>query len=140
MAGFVSAEPMQNSRLRGRLIFYVVSGFAVLPLALGGCGQSSVQANRNGGNPDAGVALIQKFGCGTCHTIPGVADADGQVGPPLNAIAKRVYLAGKLRNTPGNMVRWLKDPQAVVPGNAMPNMGISQHQARDIAAYLYTLQ
>jgi cytochrome c2 len=140
MAGFVSAEPMQNSRLRRSLIFYAIRGFAVLPLALSGCGQSSVQANRNGGNPDAGVALIQKFGCGTCHTIPGVADADGQVGPPLNAIAKRVYLAGKLRNTPDNMVRWLKDPQAVVPGNAMPNMGISQDQARDIAAYLYTLQ
>ena len=86
------------------------------------------------------MALIQKFGCGTCHTIPGIADADGQVGPPLNAIAKRVYLAGKLRNTPDNMVRWLKDPQAVVPGNAMPNMGISQDQARDIAAYLDTLQ
>lgn len=140
MARSASAQPTQNLRLRGRFIFFVVRGMAVLPLALSGCGQSSVQANRNGGNPDAGVALIQKFGCGTCHTIPGIADADGQVGPPLNAIAKRVYLAGKLRNTPDNMIRWLKDPQAVVPGNAMPNMGISQDQARDIAAYLSTLQ
>jgi len=135
-----SAQSRQNSRLRRRFMFYVLRGMAVLPLAIGGCGQSSVQANRNGGNPDAGVALIQKFGCGTCHTIPGVANADGQVGPPLNAIAKRVYLAGKLRNTPDNMIRWLKDPQAVVPGNAMPDMGISQDQARDITAYLYTLQ
>lgn len=131
---------MPNLRLRSRFFFSIVPGLAILTLAVGGCGQSSVQAGRNGGNPKVGVALIQKFGCGTCHTIPGVADADGQVGPPLNAIARRVYLAGKLRNTPDNMVTWLKDPQAVVPGNAMPDMGVSQEQARDIAAYLYTLQ
>jgi cytochrome c2 len=126
--------------MRGRFMVYIRRGLIVFPLLAGGCGQSAVQASRNGGNPEAGVSLIQKFGCGTCHTIPGVADADGQVGPPLNAIARRVYLAGKLRNTRDNMVRWLENPQAVVPGNAMPDMDIGHDQARDIAAYLYTLQ
>lgn len=115
---------------------------AVLSVALlvGGCEQSSLQARVNGGNPHDGAVLIEKFGCGTCHTIPGIANANGQVGPPLDAVGRRVYLAGALQNTPENMVRWLKDPQAVVPGNVMPDMGISDAQARNIAAYLYTLQ
>jgi cytochrome c2 len=64
----------------------------------------------------------------------------GKVGPPLDGIAGRVYLAGKLRNTPDNMVTWLREPQAVVPENAMPNMGINEEEARHIAAYLSTLQ
>lgn len=136
----VSILPMPHSRRHRCFTFFILRGLAVLSLAVGGCRQSSVHASRNGGNPETGVALIQKFGCGTCHTIPGIADADGQVGPPLTAISRRVYLAGRLRNTPDNMVRWLKDPQAVVPGNAMPDMDISQDQARDITAYLYTLQ
>jgi cytochrome c1 len=55
-------------------------------------------------------------------------------------MARRVYVAGLLRNTPDNMVRWISDPQSVVPGNAMPNMGITAAQARDITAYLYTLR
>jgi len=131
---------MPKSGMRRRCVFYFVRSLTVVSLAVGGCGQSPAQVGRNGGNPEAGASLIQKFGCGACHTIPGIADADGQVGPPLNAIERRVYLAGKLRNTPANMIRWLEDPQAVVPGNAMPNMGVNQSQARDIAAYLNTLQ
>ena len=67
-------------------------------------------------------------------------NADGNVGPPLNRIGERTYIAGMLRNTPANLVRWIREPQAVVPGNAMPNMGISEAEARDIAAYLYTLR
>lgn len=84
--------------------------------------------------------LIAGFGCGGCHTIPGVSNASGNVGPPLNRFGSRTYIAGMLSNTPSNLVRWLRDPQGVVPGNAMPNMGISEAQARDIAAYLYTLR
>lgn len=119
------------------------AGWLAVPLiaaSIGGCRESSVEASGYGGNAKAGAALIQKFGCGTCHTIPGVANADGKVGPPLDGIAGRVYLAGKLRNTPDNMVTWLRDPQAVVPENAMPNMGINEEEARNIAAYLSTLQ
>ena len=61
------------------------------------------------------------------------------VGPPLDHMGKRIFVAGLLRNTPANMVTWLLDPQAIVPGNAMPDMGLSEEQARDITAYLYTL-
>ena len=93
-----------------------------------------------GGDPARGAALIMDYGCGACHQIPGVADADGLVGPPLSNIGVRVYLAGMLRNTPDNMMFWLRHPQQIVPGNVMPDMGITVSEARDIAAYLYTLR
>lgn len=92
------------------------------------------------GDPGKGHDLILAVGCGSCHTIPGVVGADGLVGPPLEHMARRQYVAGVLRNTPDNMVHWIRDPQSVVPGNAMPDMGLSEEEARQIAAYLYTLQ
>ena len=92
------------------------------------------------GNPSRGAALIQYYGCGACHTIPGISGADALVGPPLDKMGRRVYLAGLLRNTPDNMVTWLRYPQRIVPGNAMPDMHLTEEQARDIAAYLYTLK
>jgi cytochrome c2 len=93
-----------------------------------------------GGDPKQGAALIHSIGCGACHVVPGVDEANGEVGPPLAGIADRTYIAGKLRNTPENMIRWLRNPQNVVRGNAMPDMGLSEESARDIAAYLYTLR
>ncbi len=93
-----------------------------------------------GGDARRGPALITAFGCANCHAVPGVKGADGNVGPPLTRFGSRTYVAGMLRNTPANLVRWLREPQSVIPGNAMPNMGITDAQARDIAAYLYTLQ
>lgn len=93
-----------------------------------------------GGDASRGVHLIKTLGCAGCHTVPGVAGAHGNVGPPLTRFGDRVFIAGMLRNTPPNLVRWIRDPQAVVPGNAMPNMKITESEARDIAAYLYTLR
>jgi cytochrome c len=71
--------------------------------------------------------------------VSGVRQANGNVGPPLTRFADRTFVAGMLRNEPGNLLRWLRQPQSVVPGNAMPDTGLSDQQARDIAAYLYTL-
>jgi cytochrome c2 len=93
-----------------------------------------------GGSAQRGSQRITEFGCIACHTIPGVKNAKGNVGPPLTRFGDRTYVAGMLRNTPANLVRWIREPQAVIPGNAMPNMGISEADARDIAAYLYTLR
>ena len=93
-----------------------------------------------GGNPERGRAAIRAYGCGGCHTIPGVPGANGLVGPPLTGLALRSYLAGVLPNTADNLERWVMEPQQVVPGNAMPNMGVTAAQARDMAAYLYTLK
>jgi len=93
-----------------------------------------------GGDAGRGAKLIQAFGCAACHTVPGIRQAVGNVGPPLTRFGDRTYIAGMLRNNPQNLLRWIRDPQGVVPGNAMPNMGVTDAQARDIAAYLYTLR
>ena len=92
-----------------------------------------------GADAQRGRALIREAGCAACHTVPGVHDARGNVGPPLARFADRTYVAGMLRNEPRNLVTWLRHPQQVVPGNAMPDMGLDERDARDIAAYLYTL-
>lgn len=93
-----------------------------------------------GGDPDAGrIALAQKP-CGGCHQIPGVRGAKGKVGPPLTAFAGRTYIAGRLNNTPDNLTAWIIDPHVVDPKNAMPPTGVTPREARDMAAYLYTLK
>lgn len=93
-----------------------------------------------GGEARAGAALIRGYGCGTCHTVPGVRGADGKVGPPLTAFAHRAYVAGRLANTPENLVAWIVNPQAIDSLTAMPRLGVTPAQARHIAAYLYTLR
>jgi cytochrome c len=93
-----------------------------------------------GGDPVRGRVAIRHYGCPSCHTIPGVPGAYGLVGPPLGGIANRVYIAGMLPNTPDNMIRWIQAPQQVHKHTAMPNMGMTESEARDIAGYLYTLR
>ena len=92
------------------------------------------------GNPQVGKTLIVSSGCGACHTIPGIYTARGLVGPPLYFYSRRTMIAGELPNTPDNLVRWVRNAPSIEPGTAMPNLGLSKQQARDIAAYLYTLQ
>src|SRR5512146_2999516 len=93
-----------------------------------------------GGNADSGKIAIQTYGCGSCHMIPGVSVATGTVGPPLMFWSRRTYIAGEVPNTPDFLVRWIEVPQAIEPGTAMPNLGVPEQAARDIAAYLYTLR
>ncbi|MDR5835940.1 c-type cytochrome [Caballeronia sp. LZ034LL] len=90
-----------------------------------------------GGSPQRGLEAIQRYGCGACHRIDGVPGAYGKVGPTLQKLGERAYIAGKLPNTPENVQTWIRFPQRVVPGNAMPDLGVSERDARDIAAYLY---
>lgn len=92
-----------------------------------------------GGDAAAGAALMAGYGCGVCHTIPGLRGARGTVGPDLTGIAGRDFIAGSLPNRPGEMIRWLVDPAVFAPDSAMPDMGVTLAEARDIAAYLYTL-
>ena len=92
------------------------------------------------GDPQRGAQLIQKYGCGSCHEVPGVDNADGLVGPPLDHFAERSYVAGVLPNSQKNLEKWIENPQSVVPGNAMPDLGVNHHDAQDITAYLYTLR
>jgi putative membrane protein len=93
-----------------------------------------------GGDPYRGREVIARYGCDTCHTIPGVPTADATVGPPLTSVARRVYLAGHIENTPENMMRWIRSPHAFDRKTVMPDMGVTERDSRDITAYLYTLR
>jgi cytochrome c1 len=87
-----------------------------------------------------GKETIIVYRCGECHTIPGVRGADGVVGPPLNSLARRTYIAGNFPNTSDSLVQWIMSPQSMKPKTAMPTLGLSEPQARNIAAYLETLK
>lgn len=114
----------------------------LLSALLGACADESARPDPLhawGGHAEDGRLLLRQFGCGGCHRIPGVAGARGQVGPPLDGLARRAYLAGVLPNTPQNLSRWIRASQDVSPGTAMPDMQVSQRQARDMVAYLYSV-
>lgn len=117
---------------------------ALLLLAAAGCsapGDSDAAiANALGGEPARGRVLARTYGCASCHLIPGVAGANGMVGPSLAGIASRGYIAGRLPNAPEHMRRWIEDPKGVDPLTAMPDVGVTPQDARHISAYLYTLR
>ena len=107
---------------------------------LAGCGgRETVPDRPKVGDAAMGSIWITRSGCGSCHQIPGISNADGLVGPPLNHFSRRTIVAGYLPNTPANLVHWIQHPQAVAPGNAMPEAGLTKREASDIAAYLYGL-
>jgi len=92
------------------------------------------------GDAERGRALLQQYGCGACHNIPGIRDASGTIGPPLDRLGRRVYVAGVLVNSPVELARWIREPDVVKPGTAMPNAHVTEQDARDIVAYLYGLR
>jgi cytochrome c2 len=91
------------------------------------------------GDPDLGRDLARRYGCAGCHTIPGIPQAKGQVGPSLEGFAARVYVGGVTTNTPDSLIQWIENPRSLDPKTAMPITGISRKDARHVAAYLYTL-
>jgi mono/diheme cytochrome c family protein len=99
-----------------------------------------VRASAKLGDEKRGVVAIRQYACYSCHTIPGVVGADKVAGPPLEGIASRMYIAGMLSNTSENMLRWIQRPQELNPLTAMPDMRVTEKDARDIAAYLSTLK
>jgi len=119
---------------------------AVLPLMSIACDRPSrTQGNRvavltGGGDARLGRTDIRKYGCNTCHEISGVPGARGLIGPRLDGIGRRYYIAGELPNTPDNLMLWIEHPRQVEPHTAMPEMGVTEQDSRDIAAYLYTLR
>lgn len=117
-----------------------VAAVLLLALAWGCTGSEERAAQKTGGDPRRGKALIRRHGCGACHTIAGVEGAAGLVGPPLDRIGRRGRLAGRLPNTPENLMRWIRDPQGIAPGTAMPDLRLTEQEVRDIAAYLYSLE
>ncbi len=114
-----------------------VAGTLAAALAVAGCTRTP---GAGLGDAARGSFVIGQAQCGSCHAIPGIVNADGMAGPPLAGFARRSIIAGVMANPPADLVGWLRAPQSRVPGNAMPDMGLSDQQARDVAAYLYTLQ
>jgi cytochrome c2 len=119
------------------------AGAAALLIAAGSLWQtqhraSSTATAMTGGDIARAPELIRRYGCAGCHTIPGIPGGDGKVGGPLKDIRQRVYVGGVVTNAPDNLVRWIVSPQTFSPRTAMPATGISEAEARDVAAYLYS--
>jgi cytochrome c len=119
---------------------------AILLLALtAGCRSEHERALadaklRIGGDPERGAFLMQRYGCGGCHRIPGVVGAGGKAAPSLEHIAGEMYISGNLPNSPENIMRWIESPHSILPKTKMPELGIGSTEARDIATYLWSLR
>jgi cytochrome c len=119
-----------------------VIGVLVLSLTTGAC-ENHVRRTAEqvtGGNPDRAPAAMRKYGCTSCHSIPGVPSAHAYVAPPLDGFRQRTYIAGHLGNDAATLVRWIRHPHSLDGRTAMPEMGVTDQDARDMAAYLYTLR
>lgn len=126
------AASTQSSALAALVLAAVVAGC--------GTGVGAPVVAVPGGSPERGRDLVEVYACGSCHVVPHVQGADSKVGPPLTSFAERAYIAGELPNTPQNLERWIMNPRAVEPNTAMPPMGVTAAEARDLAAFLYTLR
>src|SRR5215211_6417647 len=107
---------------------------AVGAVALAACARSTPEPP---GDAERGRLLLRQYGCGVCHRITGVATATGDIGPPLDEVARRVYLAGTLPNTPANMTQFIRAPQSVKAQTLMPDLKVSEAHAADMVAYLW---
>jgi cytochrome c len=95
-------------------------------------------AELTGGHPRLGRDAMMSLGCVACHQAPGFFGPKPQVGPPLTEFALRTFIAGTAENRPENLIRFLRDPRSIAPRSAMPKLPMSEAQARDLAAFLYT--
>lgn len=112
-----------------------ITAALTLAMLLAACGPTRPAPGIQG-DPERGMVALTQYACHSCHAVPSIAGSKVYVGRPLDDMAERRYIAGKLPNTQDNLVRWLMDPQAIDPGNAMPNLGVSERDAIDISAYL----
>ena len=122
------------------LVVVIAAALAVAACSNEGGANATGSRVVRGASADAGKTQIVRYGCGACHQIPGVDNANGLVGPPLIHFGKRGTIAGYWANTPDNLTDWIQDPQHMLPGNDMPTLGIKRDDVRNIAAYLESLQ
>lgn len=92
------------------------------------------------GDPELGRQASVDYGCTGCHVIPGTGGVQGTVAAPLDGFSRRHFIAGKLPNNADNLARWIAEPREVDPATAMPDLGVSERDAQDIAAYLLSLE
>jgi|SRR6185436_1974251 len=135
------------SRAQGFVLRLTVFASGALLMALSSlliavaCNRTEARKSAIPGDPERGRQLIAQYGCNACHTIPGVEGAQGSLGPPLGGILKRPALSrGTVKNTPGNLVKFIQDPAALNPSTSMPSLVMPPGDAQDIAAYLAMLE
>jgi cytochrome c len=116
------------------------SAIAVTALLAAACDSQSSPALTGSGNVEQGKRLLAQYQCGACHAIPGIPIARGVAGPPLSDYGRRSYIAGHIPNQPELLAQWIVNPRALIPTTSMPAMGVSDDDARDMAAYLHSLR
>lgn len=117
----------------------IIAAVGLLSGCIGGT-QFPVYHARAVGSPQNGKAVIEQFRCGSCHIIPGIPNAHGVVGPPLDEWSNRTFIAGEFPNDPKNLVHWIEAPTSMKPKTDMPDLGLNHQQASDVAVYLETLR
>lgn len=133
--------PGMTTRINRKLLrSAAVAGAILLMLALAACqGDEPEAVEVDGGNAERGEELVVAYECGSCHYIPGIENSSGHDAPGLQLWANRAFVAGAAPNRPENVIAFLVDPNSIQPGSAMPDLGISEEEARHIAAYLFTV-
>jgi len=127
------------TRRRRRAVCLVATTAAVL--ALQACGpRAASTGDGSAGDPERGRRMIEQYQCGRCHVVPGVAAARGRLAVPLAAMGVRSYIAGRIPNRQDTLTQWIVDPPSLVPGTAMPRLGVSPEEAHHMAAYLGSLR
>lgn len=87
-----------------------------------------------------GKLLFVSKACVGCHTVQGIPEAQGKVGPELTHWAGNALIADTLPNTDENLRKWLKDPPAVKPATMMPNQDLTDREIDALIAFLRTLK
>ena len=132
---------MLRVRLSTRLSSGLSSGALLVCAALAsGCAKEEPASRVAGGDPERGRLLVQQYQCAACHFIPEVQGPNGDAGPSLQSMGRMSYIAGSIPNQPENMIRFLQNAPAVKPGTLMPALGISDDEARHMAAFMYSLK
>lgn len=114
----------------------------IMLVGLAACGQTETSTPQRviGGDREAGRAVIAAVACGVCHVIPGIRGANGIVGPSLVGFGHRQLIGGVAPNQPAVLVQWVRDAPSIAPNTGMPELPLTEAQARDVAAYLFTLR
>lgn len=109
-------------------------------LLLAACGDSTAPARTiAGADPGRGLAVVQRVGCAACHEISGIDWPQGAAGPSLKGFGASPMIAGRFPNQPDVLIAWLIDAPSLAPETGMPPMPLTEAEARDVAAWLYTL-